>query len=114
MARHPFATEVPWDIANRFNIPAGGAGGAAPQERRPLSEQSTVTRIIYPPSVEKLPESVDFNAQDFAIALAAVSGQTASSTSLRFTIPRGTVGFIQGFSTYLLTPTALTTVQWSL
>lgn len=108
--RNPLNTAIPWDIANRFAIPPGGAR----QEGGRIAEQSAITRIIYPPSVEKLPESVDFNAQDFAIALAAVLNQTATSANLRFTMPRGSVGFIQGFSTYLLTPTAATTVQFTL
>lgn len=110
---NPLRTTVPWDIQNRFNIPAG-SGQAAQRDRVPVSESSSITRIIYPPSVEKLPESVDFNAQDFAIALAAVLNQTATSTNLRFVIPRGSVGFVQGFSTYLLTPTAATSVQFTL
>jgi hypothetical protein len=114
--RNPLATNVPWDIINRFAIPPGGGGGgqAPGRERGTIAEQSTVSRIIYPPSVEKLPESVDFNAQDFALALAAAANATASSVNLRFVIPRGNVGFVQGFSTYLLTPTALTSVQFTL
>jgi hypothetical protein len=110
--RHPLRTSVPWDIQRRFDAPTTGAPPR--QDDVPQSQRTEAIRLIYPPWVEKLPESVDFNAQDFAIALAAVAGQTVTSANLRFALPRGMIGWLQGFSIYLLTPTALTSVQWTL
>jgi hypothetical protein len=110
MARNPLQRGIPWDIQTRLrNLPA-----APPQSPEARRETVGRTQVVYPPSVEKLPESVDFVAQDYAIALAAVLNQTASSANLRFVLPPGNVGWLQGFTVYVLTPTALTSVQWQL
>ena len=70
------------------------------------------TRNIFPPWVYKLPTSQDFNAEAYNAAIAAAVGATV--TIATFTLPATYVGWIQIFSIYVLSPTALQTVTWTL
>lgn len=111
------------DVANARSIsgllPSGeeqcatipGTGMLLPP-RGPNIAESAITRLIFPPRLEKLAASVDFHAQDFNMTLAAVAGATVSSVALSFTLPTGQVGWLQEFSLWLLTPTALTSASW--
>jgi len=69
---------------------------------------SPYVRLIYPPWVEKLPESRDFNVQDFNLTLAAGAGAQVQGPS--FQIPESQVGWLQSVGLYVLTPTAGTSV----
>lgn len=71
------------------------------------------SRIQYPPWQQKLPTSSDFVVLDYAMTLAAGVGSTITSASLTFAIPASMVGWLQNFSLYVLTPTALTSVKWT-
>lgn len=96
------------DIPNRLsNLPVPGKGQS-------VADKAPLTRIVYPVNVEKLPSSQDFNTQDFAMVLAAGVGSVITSNALRFQLPPGVVGWLQQFSIYVLTPTANTSVQWTL
>ena len=75
--------------------PRGVAPGDAP-----------FSRIQFPPRIEKLPSSVDFRQQNFALALPAGVGSTVAGPS--FTLPRDQVGWLQNNAIYVLTPTAAT------
>jgi hypothetical protein len=87
---------------------------APPSPRKDLAATATASRVIYPWWVEKPDEANDFNADDFAVALAAGVGAQATSAALRFQIPKGMVGVIQIFGIYILTQTALTSVRFDL
>lgn len=73
---------------------------------------SPLVRNVYPPWVYKLPTSQDFNAEAYNGALAAVAGATVTIT--QFQLPLTYVGWIQIFSIYVLSPTALQSVTWTL
>lgn len=92
--------------------PIPGMGIQLPP-RGPDIPTSTISRIIYPPRIEKLQASVDFSARNYNMALAAGIGNTVASPVLSFTVPTGQVGWLQQFSLYTLTQTAATTVQWT-
>jgi hypothetical protein len=66
------------------------------------------TRLIFPPRIEKLPESRDFNVQNYALVIPAGLGSVVQGPS--FIIPESQVGWLQNAGLYLLTPTALTSV----
>jgi hypothetical protein len=101
------ASRIP-DVPSRLsNLPVPGKGQS-------VADKAPLTRIIYPVSVEKLPTSQDFNRQDFAMVLAAGTGSLITSANLSFQLPQGVVGWLQQFSIYILTPTANTSVQWTL
>lgn len=76
------------------------------------ADSSPLVRNIYPPWVFKLPMSQDFNASDFATVLAGVIGTTVEITS--FTLPETMVGWIQIFGLYILSPTALQDITFTL
>lgn len=80
--------------------------------RMPPVEQSAAdapfTRLVFPPRIEKLPESRDFNVQDYTLILPAGVGSQVQGPS--FTLPASQVGWLQNSGLYLLTPTALTSV----
>lgn len=90
------------------------AGLGIPPGRADVAAFAPMQRIVYPPRIEKLLVSQDFNAQDFAMVLAAGAGSTITSTNLRFEVPASMVGWLQIFSIYVLTPTAATSVQFTL
>lgn len=66
------------------------------------------TRLIFPPRIEKLPESRDFNIQDYSLVIPAGAGNSVQGPS--FILPESQVGWLQNAGLYLLTPTALTSV----
>lgn len=92
----------------RFN------GLSIPPGRSDIAAQSPLQRLVFPPRIEKLLSSQDFNVADYAMVVAAGAGSTVTSQALRFQLPASMVGWIQNFSLYVLTPTALTSVQWAL
>ena len=109
MARQPLRTGVPWDIQTRFrNL---GAPGVAREERQPITQVPS-TRLIYPPRIEKLPESQDFRVQDFTMSLGAGVGDSVTSSELAFTLPRGAVGWLQSASVYVLNMTAAADISF--
>lgn len=90
-----------------------GALTEQPPGRGDVAARSGMQRLIYPPRVEKLASSQDFNVQDFAMTLGAGASTTVTSTNLRFEVPASQVGWLQYFAMYLLTPTASTSAQWT-
>ncbi|MGH3589536.1 MAG: hypothetical protein ACRDRF_00665 [Pseudonocardiaceae bacterium] len=76
------------------------------------ADVSPLVRNIYPPWVFKLPMSQDINANQFASVLPAVVGATV--TPVTFTIPETTVGWEQIFGIFILSPTALQDITFSL
>ena len=96
---------VPPDVPNRL-LNIGGPSGVA--------DQSPLQRVVFPPRVEKLLSSQDFNAQDWNVTLAAGAGAQAVSTNLIFTLPRGMVGWLQNLSIYVLSMTNGTLVTFQL
>lgn len=78
-----------------------------------IADQAPYTRLVYPPRIEKLPSSQDFNAQDFTMVLGAGAGTTITSAALSFTVPASQVGWLQNFSYYILTPTANTAISFA-
>lgn len=81
------------------------------QEAGP-GNSSPLVRNVYPPWVYKLPMSADFNVNSFSAALAAAAGATVEITS--FTLPRTFVGFVQIFGIFILSPTAVQDVTFTL
>lgn len=86
-----------------FREQAGPAVGTA---------KAPFTRLIFPPSLYKLPRSRDFNRNVFSSVLAAVAGATVIPVS--FALPQNFVGWCQIFGLYVLTPTALTNITFAL
>jgi hypothetical protein len=79
-----------------------------------VAQRASLTRIIYPWWVNKLPSSQDWNAQDFQMALPAGVGAQVVSSTARFQMPQTMVGVIQVFGVYLLSPLVTTRVQFTL
>lgn len=95
-------------------VPAGDGGPALPSRAQDASNSAFV-RAVPPPWTTKIgPASRDFNVTDFAVALAAVAGQQASSTTLRFQLPTDQVGWLQEATLYIQAPTALARVQYAI
>lgn len=86
------------------------AAGFAPADEIP--GQSPFARLLFPPRIEKLPSSIDFRAQDFAVAIPAVANSVTVSANSSFRLPLDHVGWLQGFTLYLLSPLATTRLQW--
>lgn len=70
-------------------------------------------RILYPPRIEKLDASQDFNVNDYRVVLPAGVGSTVEPATLRFRVPADQIGWLQNFSLYTLTPTALLYASWA-
>lgn len=70
------------------------------------------SKQIFPPWVYKLPMSVDYNKNVFSSILPLGAGSTIVPVS--FQIPPTFVGYQQIFGIYILTPTALTDITFSL
>lgn len=87
--------------------------GAVPRTPDVVPGQSPFVRLLYPPRVEKLPASLDFHAQDFAMAVPAVVGGTVTSAALAFRLPLDHVGWLQQFALYILSPLATTSLRWT-
>lgn len=71
--------------------------------------RSPFVRLVFPPRIEKLPMSRDFNVFDFSVALGAGVGTQAVGPS--FTVPQSQLGWLQQFWFYLLSPLATTEVR---
>jgi hypothetical protein len=76
------------------------------------ADTAPLTRNVFPPWVYKLPMSVDFNSNAFDVALAGVVGQQVEIT--RFQMPPTFVGFLQIMGIFILSPTALQDVTFTL
>lgn len=74
------------------------------------ADSAPLVRNIYPPWVFKLPMSKDFNRNAFTTVLAA--GATAELVS--YQIPQAMVGWVQIFGIYILSPTALQSIVFTL
>lgn len=102
--------------AGRDGWPGPGTGGlltpAQPGHVRPPEGArpgaGPFVRLVYPPRIEKLPVSQDFNVQDWNITLPAVVGATATSPALVFQVPESQVGWLQELSVYCQGMTATT------
>lgn len=104
----------------RFPTPSGssppprmdvGMGPQMPPRGEDASE-APFTRLVFPPRIEKLTASRDFNVQDYQMALPGVVGASITSAALRFQVPKDQFGWLQQFTLYVLTPTANTRVRW--
>lgn len=105
-----FSSNTPSDIRaarEAVGLPFQPAGNA-PSEGAPFSRQ------VPAPWISKFPSSRDFNRNDFSLTLPAVAGFELTSPLLRVQIPGGTVGWVQIFGLYVLTPTALASVRYAL
>lgn len=71
-------------------------------------------RLLFPPRIEKLAASQDFNLNDYRVALPAGIGSTVTPATLAFQLPKDQVGWLQNFSQYTLVPSALTYASWTL
>ncbi len=99
---------VPFDKrGNQIGV-IGSPPGAAD-----IAPSAPFARIVYPPRIEKMLSSQDFTGTDFAITLGAGAGTTAVSTNLQFQLPASMVGWLQFFSLYVLSQTALTAIQFA-
>jgi hypothetical protein len=76
------------------------------------ANNAPLVRNIYPPWVFKLPMSQDYNDNLFTSVLAAGAGNTVIPVT--FTLPPSFVGWEQIFGIYILTPTALTDITFTL
>jgi hypothetical protein len=76
------------------------------------AETAPLTRNVYPPWVYKLPISADFNRNTFSSVLGAGAGSVI--VPVTFTLPDQQVGWLQIFGIYVLTPTALTDITFTL
>lgn len=113
----PAGIDVGTAIEGDFPSPAGtlpcpppGTGPQLPPRGRDAAS-SVVTRMVFPPKLVKLDVSQDFNVNNYALVLPAVVG--AQVIVPGFQLPVGCVGFLQSFDLYVLTPTAATSVQWT-
>jgi hypothetical protein len=76
------------------------------------ADTAPLVRNVYPPWVYKLPMSRDFNQNNFDLALAAVANATV--TVATFQTPPTFVGFVQILGLFILSPTALQDVTFTL
>lgn len=78
-------------------------------QRRLTPGEAPFTRLVYPPRIEKLPASQDFNVQDWQVTVPAVVGAVVTPAALQFQIPASQVGWLQEMSLYVvgMTPTTL-------
>lgn len=71
-----------------------------------------LTRQIFPPWVYKLPGAQDFNQNNYNTVLAAGAGSVV--VPVAFQLPQDNVGWLQIFGVFVLTPTALTNILFTL
>lgn len=86
---------------------------SAPPTRADVAAHSPMQRLVYPPRIEKLLSSQDFNVSDFAMVLAAGAGSVVTSQALRFQVPQSQVGWLQQFTMYVLAPLATTDIRFT-
>ncbi len=75
-------------------------------------QTAPLARLVYPPWVFKFPMSQDYNRNLFTSVLAAAVGATV--IPVEFTLPPTFVGWQQIFGIYVLSPTALTDITFTL
>lgn len=94
--------------------PACPPGSDGPQlPPRGVGEQEIVlARMIFPPRIEKLAVSVDFNVNSYTLTLPAGVGSTVLLPG--FQVPQGQVGWLQQWFLYTLAPTAATQASWQI
>lgn len=83
--------------------PNPNAGPQLPP-RGPDTAQSSTVRMIFPPRIEKLAASIDFQAANYSLVIAAGAGKTVVVPG--FQLSTGQIGWLQTFSLYTLAPTA--------
>lgn len=88
------------------------APGGSPQlpPRGLDSANMGITRLIFPPRIEKLNVSTDFNVNSYSLVLPAGVGSTVVLPG--FQCPQSMIGWLQQFFLYVLTPTADTNATW--
>lgn len=104
-----------------FTSPSGEASSdCPPPTTRPAlpgrgedASDAGLTRLVFPPKVEKLELSQDFNVNDYQMIVPAGVGATVVSAALRFALPKGHIGWLQQFTLYTLTPDASTRLQFT-
>ena len=79
--------------------------------REQVASEAPFARIVFPPRIEKLPTSADFNVKDYSVAVAAGVGSTAVGPS--FTLPETMVGWLQQVFIYILSPLATTSLTFA-
>jgi len=80
-------------------------------ERSP-AQRSQLARMLFPPYLYKLPSSSDFNQNNYATVLAAAISTQVVPVS--FQLPQQSVGYLQQFGLYCLSPTNLTNVTFTI
>ena len=101
-----------------FSPPSGPADcptglAPAPSPRNLDISDAALVRLLFPPKVEKLASSQDFNVNDYRVILPAGVGSSVTPATLVFQTPKDQVGWLQQFSIYTLNPSALTYAQWT-
>ena len=91
--------------------PEGYAPAASPSNLN--AKDAPLVRLLYPPRILKLAASADFNVNDYRVILPAGVGSFVEPPTLAFQTPKDQVGWLQQFSIYTLTPTALTYAMWT-
>lgn len=88
------------------------APGGSPQlpPRGPDGGSIPFTRLVFPPRIEKLNVSQDFNVNSYQLILPAGNGQTIDLPG--FNCPQGMVGWLQQTFLYVLLPTAQAQASW--
>lgn len=81
--------------------------------RIPVASEAPFARIVFPPRIEKIPTSADFNVVDYAMAVPAGVGSVVTSAALSFALPATQVGWLQQVFLYVLLPIATTQLSWS-
>lgn len=118
-ARTPGAVDVQTARAMQFGSVQGEA--CPPMTHSPASTprgfnvtDAPPVRLLFPPRVEKLAASQDFNQNDYRVILPAGVGSIVEPPSLAFQLPKDQVGWLQNFSQYTLQPSAATYASWKL
>lgn len=103
------STRIPADIGSgRRIVPVPQAPGA------PTPGAAPFQRTVFPWWQTKPPQGIDFNVQSFAVVLGAGVGTQATSPAVAFQMPQTSVGVVQTFSLYILSPVAADLVQYAL
>ena len=84
--------------------------GMVPRGANPAD--SPMVRLVFPPRIEKLVQSVDFRINNYRLVLPAGVGSTVLLASFR--LPTGAVGWLQNFAQSTLAQDGTTDVTWTL
>lgn len=98
------------DAAGQPTCPAPGGAPRLPP-RLVGAQQMGLQRIIFPPRIEKLNLSQDFNVNAYNLALPAGAGSTVVLPG--FQVPQGQIGWLQETFLYVLTPDATINATWT-